>query len=241
MFSILKKEIKSFFGSLTAYIVVGIFLILTNLFLWVIPGEFNIPESGYANVDGLFMIAPWLFLFLCPAISMRAFAEEKLSGTWELLVTKPISKWQILLGKYFASVLLVLIALIPTILNYFIVSYLAEPVGNVDSGAFWGSFIGLLLLAFVYTAIGIFASSLSKNQVISFIIAVVVSFVLFYGFDILTSFIDSGNSMEIIEQMGIHAHYKSISRGVIDSRDLIYFSILSYVFLFFTQLKISKN
>jgi ABC-2 type transport system permease protein len=118
---------------------------------------------------------------------------------------------------------------------------LAEPVGNVDSGAFWGSFIGLILLAFVYSAIGIFASSLSKNQVISFIIAVVVSFMLFYGFDILTSFFDSGNTMEIIEQMGIHAHYKSISRGVIDSRDLVYFSILSYVFLFFTQLKISKN
>lgn len=239
MFSIFNKEIKSFFGTLTGYIVVGIFLILTSLFLWVIPGEYNIPDSGYANIDGLFTIAPWLFLFLCPAVSMRAFAEEKQSGTWELLVTKPISKWEIVLGKYFASVVLVLIALIPTIIHYFVVSYLAEPVGNVDSGAFWGSFIGLIFLTFVYMAIGIFASSLSNNQIIAFVIAIVISFALFYGFDLIISFFDSGKSMDFIANLGINAHYKSISRGVIDSRDVVYFSIVSYLFLLFTQRKIS--
>ncbi len=241
MFSIFNKEIKSFFGSLTGYIVVGIFLILTNLFLWVIPGEYNIPESGYANVDGLFTIAPWLFLFLCPAVAMRAFAEEKQSGTWELIITKPLSSWQIVLGKYFASVVVVLVALIPTILNYFVVSYLAEPVGNVDAGAFWGSFIGLAFLAFIFTAIGVFSSSLSNNQVISFVLAVVISFALFYGFDLLTAFFSKGNIIGLIESAGINAHYKSVSRGVIDSRDLVYFIVISYLFLFFTEQKISKK
>lgn len=241
MFSIFNKEIKSFFGSLTGYIVVGIFLILTNLFLWVIPGEYNIPESGYANVEGLFTIAPWLFLFLCPAISMRAFAEEKQSGTWELLITKPLSKWQIVLAKYFAGLTVVLIALIPTILNYFVVSYLAEPAGNVDSGAFWGSFIGLIFLAAIYMAIGVFSSSLSNNQVISFVLAVVISFFLFYGFDLLTSFFNEGNIIGFIENTGINAHYKSISRGVIDSRDVVYFVVVSYIFLLFTQQKISNK
>ncbi len=241
MFSIFNKEIKSFFGSLTGYIVVGIFLILTNLFLWVIPGEYNIPESGYANVDGLFTIAPWLFLFLCPAITMRAFAEEKQSGTWELIITKPLSSWQIVLGKYFASIVVVVIALIPTVLNYFVVSYLAEPVGNVDAGAFWGSFIGLVFLATIFTAIGIFSSSLSNNQVVSFVLAVVIAFILFYGFDLLTSFFSQGNTIGLIENIGINAHYKSISRGVIDSRDLVYFIVASYLFLFFTERKISKK
>lgn len=241
MFSIFKKELKSFFGSLTGYVVIGIFLTLTGLFLWVIPGEYNIPESGYANVDGLFSIAPWLFLFLCPAVSMRAFTEEKQSGTWELLITKPLSSWQIVFGKYFASVTVVALALLPTILNYFVVAYLAEPAGNVDAGAFWGSFIGLLFLVFIYTAIGTFSSALSNNQVISFVLAVVISFVLFYGFDLLTSFFSSGNTIGIIENAGINAHYKSISRGVIDSRDMTYFMVLSFLFLLFTERIISKK
>lgn len=239
MFSIFSKELKSFFGSLTGYIVIGIFLTLTGLMLWVIPGEYNIPESGYANVDGLFMIAPWLFLFLCPAISMRAFAEEKQSGTWELLITKPISKWQIVLGKYFSGVVVVLAALVPTVLNYFVVAYLAEPVGNVDSGAFWGSFIGLGFLAAIYMSIGIFASSLTNNQVISFVLAIVISFVLFYGFDVLAMFFTSGDVIGSIESAGINAHYKSISRGVIDSRDLVYYLVVSFLFLFFTERKIT--
>jgi ABC-2 type transport system permease protein len=239
MFSIFSKELKSFFGSLTGYIVIGIFLTLTGLMLWVIPGEYNIPESGYANVDGLFMIAPWLFLFLCPAISMRAFAEEKQLGTWELLITKPISKWQIVLGKYFSGVVVVLAALVPTVLNYFVVAYLAEPVGNVDSGAFWGSFIGLGFLAAIYMSIGIFASSLTNNQVISFVLAIVISFVLFYGFDVLAMFFTSGNVIGSIESAGINAHYKSISRGVIDSRDMVYYLVVSFLFLFFTERKIT--
>jgi ABC-2 type transport system permease protein len=240
MFSVFKKELRTFFSNATGYIVIGIFLLLTSMFLWVIPGEFNILDAGYANVDGLFYLAPWLFLFLCPAVTMRLFAEEKQTGTWELLITKPISKLQIVTGKYLAGWLLVIIALLPTLLYYFSVSYLAEPMGNVDSGAFWGSFIGLIFLSGVYVAIGLFASSLSNNQIVSFVVAVVLSFFFYYGFEALLGFFNSGSSIQTLENMGIHAHYKSMSRGVIDSRDVLYFVTLSAGFLGLTVWKIRK-
>lgn len=240
MFSIFKKELRAFFSNATGYIVIGIFLILTGLFLWVIPGEYNVLDAGYANVDGLFYLAPWLFLFLCPAVTMRLFAEEKQTGTWELIVTKPISKLKVVSGKYLAAWTLVLIALLPALLYYFSVAYLAEPVGNVDSGAFWGSFIGLVFLAASYVAIGTFSSSLSNNQIISFIVAVVLSFFFYYGFEVLTGFFTSGQSIQLLDALGIHAHYKSMSRGVIDSRDLLYFVLLSLGFLLTTVWKVRK-
>ena len=241
MFSIFRKEFRSFLSNATGYVVISIFLLLNGLFLWVIPGEFNILDSGYANLDGLFYLSPWLFLFLCPALTMRLLAEEKQSGTWELLATKPLSKWAIILGKYMAGWMLVIVALLPVLLYYFIVSYLAEPVGNIDSGAFWGSFTGLILLAAVYVAIGIFSSSLSNNQLVSFVTAVVISFFMLYGFELIASFFSSGKLIYILENCGIQSHYKSISRGVIDSRDLIYFLIVIYIFLFFTEKKMTKN
>ena len=240
MISIFRKELRSFFSNATGYIVIGIFLLLTGLFLWVIPGQYNIIDAGYANVDGLFYLAPWLFLFLCPAVTMRLFAEEKQTGTWELLVTKPLSRLQLVLGKYFAGWVLVALALLPTLIYYFSVSYLAEPVGNVDSGAFWGSFIGLFFLAGVYVAIGTFSSSLSNNQIISFVVALVLSFFFYYGFDLLASFFTSGQAIQYIESIGINSHYKSMSRGVIDSRDVIYFVGVSVVFILATVRKI-KN
>ena len=240
MFSILKKEFSSFFSNATGYIVIGIFLTLMGLFLWVIPGEYNVFDNGYANLDGLFYLAPWLFLFFCPAVTMRLFAEEKQTGTWELIITKPISKFQIVLGKYLAALLLVLTALLPTLIYYFSISNLAEPAGNVDSGAFWGSFIGLIFLAASYVAIGTFASSLSKNQIVSFVLAIVISFFFYYGFEVLTSFITAGQTIQIFDTLGIHAHYKSMSRGVIDSRDLLYFIVISSGFLAATVWKIRK-
>lgn len=240
MISIFRKELRSFFSNATGYIVIGIFLLLTGLFLWVIPGQYNIIDAGYANVDGLFYLAPWLFLFLCPAVTMRLFAEEKQTGTWELLVTKPLSRLQLVLGKYFAGWVLVALALLPTLIFYFSVSYLAEPIGNVDSGAFWGSFIGLFFLAGVYVAIGTFSSSLSNNQIISFVVALVLSFFFYYGFDLLASFFTSGQAIQYLESIGINSHYKSMSRGVIDSRDVIYFVGVSVVFILATVRKI-KN
>jgi len=240
MLPIFRKELRTFFSNATGYIVIGVFLLLTGLFLWVVPGEYNILDAGYANVDGLFYLAPWLFLFLCPAVTMRLFAEEKQTGTWEQLSTKPISKLQIVLGKYFAGWVLVLLALLPALLYYFSVVYLAEPIGNVDSGAFWGSFTGLLFLSAVYVAIGTFSSSLSNNQIISFVVAVVLCFFFYYGFDLLGSFFTSGETIQLMESVGIHAHYKSMSRGVIDSRDLVYFIALSTFFLSATAWKIKK-
>lgn len=240
MLSILKKELRAFFSSVTGYIVIGIFLLLNGLFLWVIPGQFNVLDAGYANVDGLFYLAPWLFLFLCTAVSMRFFAEEKQTGTWELLATKPISEWQLVLGKYLAGTIVVILALIPTIIYFFAVSFIAEPNGNVDAGQFWGSFIGLIFLASVYTAVGTFASSLSKNQIVAFIIGIVLCFFLYYGFDLLTSFFTSGRKMHFIENLGIYAHYKSMSRGVIDSRDVIYFLAVGTIFLTLTVWRVRK-
>ena len=240
MFTIFKKELRTFFSNATGYIVIGIFLILTGLFLWVIPGEYNIIDSGYANVDGLFYLAPWMFLFLCPAVTMRLFSEEIQTGTWELLVTKPVSKMNIVLGKYLAGLVLVSLAIIPVLIYYFSVSYLAEPAGNIDSGAFWGSFIGLFFLAAIYVAIGTFSSSLSTNQIISFVAAVVLSFFFYYGFEVLTGFFSSGQSVQILDTLGIHAHYKSMSRGVIDSRDVLYFVIVSTIFIYATHWKIKR-
>ena len=208
MFTIFKKELRTFFSNATGYIVIGIFLILTSLFLWVIPGEYNILDAGYANVDGLFYLAPWLFLFLCPAVTMRLFAEEIQTGTWELLVTKPVSKMNIVLGKYFAGLVLVTMSLLPVLLYYFSVSFLSEPQGNIDSGAFWGSFIGLFFLAAIYVAIGTFSSSLSGNQIISFVVAVVLSFFFYYGFEVLTGIFTSGQSIQLLDVLGINAHYK---------------------------------
>ncbi|MFV0392188.1 MAG: gliding motility-associated ABC transporter permease subunit GldF [Paludibacteraceae bacterium] len=241
MFSILKKELHTFFSSATGYVVIAVFLSLTGLFLWVIPGQFNVLDAGYANVDGLFYLAPRLFLFLCTAVSMRFFAEEKQTGTWEILATKPVSEWQMVLGKYFAGTVLVLLALIPTIIYYFSVSYLAEPVGNVDSGQFWGSFIGLFFLTAVYIAIGTFASVLSKNQIIAFITGLALSFFFYYGFDLISSFFSNGKIIQFVDNLGIRSHYYSLSRGIIDSRDVVYFVVLCTLFLYLTVRKLNHS
>lgn len=212
-----------FFSTATGYIVIGLFLTLTGLLLWVFPGEWNVVESGYAQVDGLFSLAPWLYLLLVPAVTMRMFAEEKRSGTIELLKTKPLSAWQIVGGKYLAGVTLVVLSLLPTVVYYFSIWYLAEPLGNVDSGAYWGSMIGLLFLALVYVAVGLFASSLTDNQITSFLVALVMSFVLYAGFDLVASLFRSGAVQTAVAWFGVSAHYESMSRGVVDLRDVVYF------------------
>ncbi len=230
MFPIFKKELLVFFSTATGYIVIGLFLLLTGLMLWVVPGEYNVLQSGYANADGLFHLAPWLFLFLCPAITMRMFAEERQAGTWELLVTRPVGRPRLVLGKFFAGWALVCMALIPTSVYYVSIWYMAEPVGNVDVGAFWGPFVGLILLAAAYVSIGIFASTLSRNQVVAFIAALVLCFFLYYGFEVAGSFFTKGTAIYFLENLGIHAHYKSMSRGVLDSRDMLYFIIVTFLF-----------
>jgi len=194
------------------------------LFLWIFEGTgFNIIESGYASIDPLFIITPWVYMFLVPAITMRMFAEEQKSGTMELLLTLPLTESRIIAAKFLAGSTLVLISLIPTLLYYFSVYQLGAQTGNIDSGSTFGSYIGLLLLGMVFVSVGVFASSLTENQVVSFIIALFLCFFMYAGFDSLSAFFNYEGPGRILYQLGINAHYSSISRGVLDTRDLIYF------------------
>ena len=230
MFPIFKKEINGFFSTLTGYIVIAVFLLVNSLFMWVFPGEWNILDSGYASLDTLFFISPWVFLFLVPAVTMRMIAEEKRLGTLELIYSRPLTERQIIYGKYLASVALVLLALIPTIICFISVYILGETPGNLDEGATWGAFIGLFFLAAVYASVGLFASSLTDNQVIAFIVAVLISFILFSGFDSLAYLPGLKKADEVVIRLGINEHYKSMSRGVLDLRDVLYFGAVVVIF-----------
>lgn len=241
MLSLLKKEIKSFLNSLIGYIVIVVFLLVLNLFLWVFPGDFNILDAGYATIDPLFVIAPWVFMFLIPAVTMRLFADEKKSGTIELLLTYPLSDLQIIFSKYLAGLLLVVFSLLPTLVYYFSVSHLGSPPGNIDTGGMWGSYIGLLFLAAAFVSIGIFASSISENQIIAFIIAVFFCFIFHTGFESLSS-IDIFQSIQgTLISFGINEHYLSMSRGVIDTRDVLYFLSLISLFLLLTKTNLESR
>jgi len=235
------KEIQSFFSSLTGYLVIAVFLAVTGLCLWVFPGMLNIPESGYASLESLFFIAPWVFLFLVPAITMRSFAEEIKTGTIELLLTKPISEWRLSLAKFLAAATLVLIALAPCVVYIISVWQLGNPPGNLDTGATYGAMIGLILLGATYAAIGTFASSLTDNQIIAFIVAALTSFVFFEGFDALAKLISAAGVQDFVSYLGVKEHYASISRGVVDLRDLVYFFGVMLLFLLLTRLKLQSR
>lgn len=241
MYSLFKKEIKTFLGSLIGYLVVLVFLLVTGLFLWVFPGVYNIPENGYATLESLFLLAPWLYLFLIPAITMRLFADEKRAGTIEILLTHPISDLQIVLAKFFAGLALVVFSLLPTLLYFLSVYLLGNPVGSIDVGATWGSFIGLFFLAAIYVAIGVFASSITDNQIVSFILAMCISFVFYLGFEFVASsgipyFLD-----QILTYFSINNHYLSISRGVVDMRDMVYFVGMALLFIYFTRVLLRQG
>jgi len=230
--TILQKEIIAYLSSLVAYITIGIFLLVLGLLLWIFP-DTSILDYGYADLSSLFNTTPYLFMFLIPAITMRSLAEEKKEGTFELLATRPITDWQIVLGKYFACLLLVLLALLPTLVYVYSVYQLGNPVGNLDTGAIIGSYIGLFLLGATFVAIGIFASSITKNQIIAFAIAVFMCFFMFSGFDSLSGLWSFQNTE--IQNFGINEHYQAISRGVLDTRDLVYFLSVAGLFLLLTK------
>ena len=204
-----RKELAYYFSSPIAYIVIGLYLLAISLFLWVIPGQWNIIDSGYAQVDGLFQLSPWLFMLLCPALTMRLFSEERQSGMWDLLCTKPVSLTRIVVGKYLAAWTLVLIGLLPCLVHYFVVAYMAEPMGNLDSGAFIGSFIGLILLSGTFLAIGLWCATFSKSQIVCFILGALSCFVLYW--------------------LLFQEHYSSLSRGVLDLRDVLFFVTIAIV------------
>jgi len=235
MFTLYRKEISSFLNSLIGYIVIIVFLTIISLFMWVFPGEMNILDAGYANIDTLFVIAPWVFMFLVPAITMRSFADERKSGTIELLLTRPLSDLQIILAKYLAGITLVVLSLIPTLIYYISVHLLGNPVGNIDVGGMWGSYIGLLFLSSGFVAIGVFTSSITENQIIAFILAVFLCFFFYIGFDSISNLALFGKVDALIIQLGIQEHYISMSRGVIDTRDVVYFLSLAAFFILLTK------
>ncbi len=240
MFAILKKEINSFFASPIGYLVIAVFLLLNGLFLWLFKGEFNVLDNGFADLSSFFLLSPWILIFLVPAVTMRSFSDEKKQGTLELLLTKPISHLQLVLGKYFGAFLLIIIALIPTLLYVFTISELGNPQGNLDVGSSIGSYFGLLFLVAAYTAIGVFASSLSDNQIVAFIIAVFISFFFYFGFEGLSNYNLFGDAL-YLEKLGMESHYNSMSRGVLDTRDILYFISISAFFIILTKLNIQKQ
>lgn len=236
MFPLYRKEIQSFFSSLTGWVVIIVYLLINGLFMWILPGEWNILDSGYAGLDTLFIISPWVFLFLVPAVTMRIFSEERRTGTLELLYTRPLTERDILYAKFLAAVTLVLLALIPAIFYYITIYILGETPGNLDQGGTLGAMVGLFFLASVYAAAGLFASALSSNQVVAFIISVFMGFILFIGFDSFAMLPGLKKIDEIIISLGINEHYKSMSRGVIDLDDILYFAVVTLVFTEATRL-----
>ena len=238
---ILLKELNSFFSSPIAYLVIAVYLLINGLFLWVFKGDFNILHAGFADLNSYFFLAPWIFIFLIPAITMRSFSDEINTGTIEILKTKPITTWELILGKYFGSLILVILAIIPTLIYAYSIYQLGNPIGNLKFGATFGSFIGLLFLAGTYTAIGIFSSTISKNQIVSFITAVFLCFFLYYGFEAISNFNIFGDLDYTIQNIGMKAHFNSISKGVIDTRDLIYFTTVTFFFLLLTKYRIQNE
>lgn len=235
MKSLLLREIKSFFGSPIGYLVIAIFLLLNGLFLWVFEGEYNILNSGFADLTPFFTISPWILIFLIPAVTMRSFSDEMKQGTLELLLTKPISIWEIVIGKYLGAFVLIIIALIPTLIYVFVLYGLGMPEGNIDMGSTLGSYFGMLFLISGYTAIGVYTSSLSENQIVAFIISVFLCFFIYFGFQGIASQFEDWQ--EFIAFFGMEKHFKSMSRGVIDTRDAIYFMSITTLFLSVTVYK----
>ena len=232
MKSIVLREIKSFFGSPIGYLVIAVFLIGNGVFLWVFEGEYNILNSGFADLSPFFTLAPWILIFLIPAVTMRSFSDEKKQGTLELLLTKPLSIWQIVNGKFLGSFLLIVMAIIPTLIYVKVISSLGMPEGNIDMGSTIGSYFGLLFLIAGYSAIGIFTSTLSENQIVAFIVAVFLCFFFYFGFEKLATIIPDFRNF--ISAFGMQDHFKSMSRGVIDTRDVLYFASITVLFLSFT-------
>lgn len=239
MKAIFNKEINSFFASPIGFLVIGIFLVINSLFLFVFKGEFNILDNGFADLSPFFVLSPWVFLFLVPAVTMRSFSEERKQGTLEILLTKPLTEIQLIMGKFLGAFTLIFLALLPTLFFVYTIWQLGNPIGNIDLAATIGSYIGLLFMAATFTAIGVFASTLSQNQIVAFIIAVLLCLLMLYGFDAISNLNLFGNQFPI-ETLGLQYHFNSVSRGVIDTRNLVYFVSIALIFLMFTKINLKQ-
>ena len=241
MWTLYKKELRGFFSSIIGYLTIGVFLVMTGLTLWVFSSDFNILDYGYAGLEGLFITGPFLYLFLIPAITMRSLAEERRGGTMEMLMTRPLGDWTIVWSKFLAAWTLVLISILPTLVAYFSVYSLGDPVGNIDTGSVAGSYIGLLLLGGAFVAIGIFSSSLTQNQIVAFIIAAVLSVAVYLGFESVYNMGVQGGAGLFVRKLGAAYHYESMSRGVVDTRDVLYFACLAALFLMATRMVLQSR
>lgn len=241
MWTLYRKELAGFFSSLIGYLTIAVFLVLTGLMLWVLRSDFNILDYGYASLEGLFLVGPFLYLFLIPAITMRSLAEERRTGTIEMLMTRPLSDWTIVFAKFLASWTLVLISLLPTLVSYVSVYTLGDPVGNIDTGAVAGSYIGLLLLGGAFVAIGLFCSSLTSNQIVSFILAALLCAVAYLGFESVYNMGIFGGGDLFVKKLGLRHHYESMSRGVVDTRDVVYFLCVMALFLMATRMVLQSR
>jgi ABC-2 type transport system permease protein len=240
MWMICKKEWQQFFSSLTGYIALIVFLLLNGLFLFVFPNT-SLLDFGYASLGGFFSLAPWILLFLVPTITMRSLADEYKSGTFELLKTMPLTPAQIVWGKFFGALLIVALSLLPTII-YAVSMQQLSAVGGIDVGSTIGSYIGLLLLGAVFTAVGICTSSFTNNTVVAFITGAFLCFILYTGFEALSQLPVFKNGADYyIEMLGINFHYTSISRGVVDPRDIIYFFGVIILFVLIAQRNVLKR
>ncbi len=240
MWSICKKELQQFFSNLTGYITIILFLLVNGLFLFVL-NDSNLFDYGYASLDKFFELAPWILLFLVPAITMRSLADEFRAGTFEILKTRPLSKWQIVLGKYISLIIILLIVILPTIIYVFSIKALSAQ-GGIDSGGIIGSYIGLVFLAAVFAAIALCCSGFTSNAVVAFLISTFSCLVLYFGFNALSQLPFLSNTANYyIEMLGIDFHYRSISRGVLDSRDVIYFCSIIFLFLLVTVKNLYKK
>lgn len=241
MYAIFLKEIQQFFSTLIGYMAITVFLLVLGLFVWVFP-DTNVLDFGYATLDSFFDMSPYILIFLIPAITMRSFAEEINSGTIELLSTRPVTDLQIILGKYFAALLLVVIAIVPTIVYLITVYFLASPVGNIDLGGMIGSYFGLIFLGAVFVAIGLFCSSITANQIVAFIAGVFLCFFLYVAFDYVAQFgVFIGKNDYLVENLGLSAHYNAMGKGVVDSRDVVYFLSVIALFIAFTKTALSSR
>lgn len=250
MLSLFKKELAAFFSSLTGYIVITVFLLINGLVLWVFHGDMNIPDSGFAYMDSFFAISPWVFLFLVPAVTMRLISEEKKNGTLDIIYTQPISDLKIIIAKYLAALVLIVIAILPTVVYYFSIQSLGVIGQNefsgaeldiIDGGETFGAYLGLFFLGAAYAAIGIWASSLTENQIVAFLLSIALCLFVYLGFGALGSTGVFGNFGLFLSQLGIDAHYKSISRGVIDSRDIVYFVSIAALFILLTKAQLESR
>lgn len=236
MFALFFKEIKSFFTSILGFVIVGVFFVLTGLFLWVLKG--NLFEVGRSTLQSFFDLAPLLFLILIPAITMRMFAEERRSGTIELLFTQPISDIKLITAKFLACEFLLIVALLPTLVYFWSIWSLGLPASKIDVGATWCSYLGLFLLGTIFVSIGMFASSITRNQIVAFILALLLCFLMHYGFNFIYDLGFLGSAGYVVKKIGIEHHYSYISMGVIDSRDIIYYITVSFLFLLGTRISL---